>query len=367
MRQRNRIKGLAHLPSLSLAAAASTLLLLMSIPGTGSADGLEPVPSAGCGLAGLAAGSHEFVVQYAGLQRTFGVHVPAIHDNDIPAPVLMNFHSLLLGGPNNRHFFSTMSNQLVKSETAGFIVIEADGMPIPRENGSPVYSWNAGEACCNPPEAQDVDDVGFVVSVLEEMLGTLCIDRRRIYASGMSNGAYMSHRLACEVPEYFAAIAPVVGSFSPELTCSLDTGMPVLQITGSLDNLASRQASVDRWLVLNQCGPETTVTTKNDMTCTTHTNCKDGVLVQHCVADQGNHCFFTNAELSFMTDCPTRPGGPLAHDMIWDFASNWALAEPVPEPSALRLQVVAVLVLSALARRRPRGRRGLRNCRSVQS
>ena len=315
------------------AARGAILLLFAAIAGGAWADPLKPVPSAGCGLEGLPAGYHEFAVEFDGLERTFAVHVPASHDNGIPSPVLMNFHSLLLGGPTLRHLFSTMSNQTVKSEEAGFIVIEADGTPHDSRLGTDVYSWNAGEACCNPPEAQDVDDVGYVVNVLEQVLATLCVDRRRIYASGMSNGGYLSHRLACEIPEYFAAIAPVVGSFSPELTCANDGGMPVLQISGSRDNLASRQASVDRWLTLNECGPETTVTVENDTTCTTHTNCRGGVLVRHCVVDQGNHCFFTNAEFPFMVGCRARPAGPLAHDMIWDFASEWALAKPVPDPA----------------------------------
>jgi polyhydroxybutyrate depolymerase len=314
-------------------ALGAMLTLSAAIAGIASADPLKPVPSAGCGLEGLTVGYHEFEVEFDGMDRTFAVHVPAIHDNSMPSPVLMNFHSLLLGGPGLRPLFSTMSNQTVKSEEAGFIVIEADGTRSGSAFGRSAYAWNAGEACCNLPEARDVDDVGYVVSVLEQMLATLCIDRRRIYASGMSNGGYMSHRLACEIPEYFAAIAPVVGSFSPELSCANDGGMPVLQISGSLDNLASRQASVDRWLVLNECGPETTVTVEDDTTCTTHTNCRDGVLVRHCVVDPGKHCFFTNAELGFMMACPARPAGPLAHDLIWDFASEWALKKPVPDPA----------------------------------
>jgi len=236
-------------------------------------------------------------------------------------------------------------------------VIEADGTANESHLGSNVYSWNAGEACCNPPEAQDVDDVGYIVNVLGRVFETLCIDRRRIYASGMSNGGYMSHRLACEIPEYFAAIAPVVGSFSPELSCAGDGGMPVLQITGSLDSLTSRQASVDRWLLLNECGPETTVSIENDTTCTTHTNCKDGVLVRHCVVDGGSHCFFTNVDHSFLTDCPIRPSGPLAHDMIWDFVSDFALVTPVPEAGGSLHLGTGTLALGLLARLRSSKRR----------
>ncbi len=325
---------------------------------SGAAASLDPVPSAGCGSSGLAPGPHEFEVKFGGIDRTYGVHVPASHDNDTPAPVLMNFHSLLLGGPALRKYFSTMSNQTVKSESAGFIVIEADGTAHESSPGSSyVFSWNAGEACCNPAEAQDIDDVGYVVHVLEEMMGALCIDRRRIYASGMSNGGYLSHRLACEIPDSFAAIAPVVGSLSPELTCTVDRGVPVLQISGNLDGLSSRQASVDHWVQHNACGPETTVSVVDDTTCTTHTNCRDGVEVRHCVVDPGKHCFFTNAELPFMTDCPTRPSGPLAHDMIWDFLSAYALATPAPEPTSGQLAGAVILTFGVLARGRS-GRSG---------
>jgi hypothetical protein len=93
---------------------------------------------------------------------------------------------------------------------------------------------------------------------------------------------------------------------------------------------------------------------KMGTTCTTHTNCKNGVLVRHCVVDQGKHCFFTNAELSFMTDCPVRPTGPLAHDMIWDFVSDWALVTPVPEPAQSLLLGAGALMLGVFARFRSR-------------
>ena len=95
------------------AACGAILLLFAAIAGGAWADPLKPVPSAGCGLEGLPAGYHEFAVEFDGLERTFAVHVPASHDNGIPSPVLMNFHSFLLGGPTLRHLFSTMSNQTV--------------------------------------------------------------------------------------------------------------------------------------------------------------------------------------------------------------------------------------------------------------
>jgi poly(3-hydroxybutyrate) depolymerase len=125
----------------------------------------------------------------------------------------------------------------------------------------------------------------------------------------------------------------------------------VLQITGSNDNLASRQASVDRWVLQNNCGPETTVTVDFDTTCTTHTNCDDGVLVRHCVVAPGNHCFFSNFEIQ--PECPVRPDGPLAQDLIWDFVSDYALVT-VPEPSRNLVLLGGSLLLALLHRFRCR-------------
>jgi len=73
-----------------------------------------------------------------------------------------------------------------------------------------------------------------------------------------------------------------------------------------------------------------------------------------CVEGVGAPGGNTNAELAFMTDCPVRPTGPLAHDMVWDFVSDWALVTPVPEPAQSQLIGAAALTIGALARYRSR-------------
>jgi polyhydroxybutyrate depolymerase len=334
--------------------AIVTLVWTLIVPMAALGAPLPPVPSAGCGTAGLAAGGHEFSVTHDSIARTYGVYVPAIHDNNVPAPVLLNLHPFVIGGPLLGTLFSTFSQQSVKADVEGFLIIEPDGTSTA---AGPDFSWNAGLECCNPPVDQGIDDVGYILSVLDGLLDTLCIDERRVYAAGMSNGADMSHRLACEVPDRIAAIGPVVGSFSAELVCQDGGGKPVLQISGSNDNLVGRQASVDRWVLQNNCGPETTVTVENDTTCTTHTNCDDGVMVRHCVVDPGEHCFFSNAEIQ--PQCPVRAGGPLAQDMIWDFVSDYALVN-VPEPSSHWVLIGGSLVLAVLHRRRGRASRSHR-------
>ena len=320
--------------------------MMLVLAGVASADPAEALPSTGCDGGGLEFGLSTLHFEHDEIPRTYHVHVPASYDDSVPTPLMLNLHSLVLGG-SAIGLFRALSAQTERSEMGGYIVVEPSGTG---ENPSDPVSWNAGEACCNPPARAHVDDVGFVAEVIDRVFDQLCIDERRVYASGMSNGGYLSHRLACELPERIAAIAPIVGSFSPELVCSTGRAVPVLQITGELDNLVSRQASVDRWLDMNECGPGTDVTVDRDTTCTTHFDCRDGVEVRHCVVDEGAHCFFSNVDHVVLEDCPLRDG-PLAQDMVWDFVSDYAL--PLPEPSATALGATALAILGSMVRRDP--------------
>jgi polyhydroxybutyrate depolymerase len=58
---------------------------------------------------------------------------------------------------------------------------------------------------------EQVDDVGFVAALLDDLASRTAIDRTRVYATGFSNGAMMAYRLASERPDLVAAIAPVGG------------------------------------------------------------------------------------------------------------------------------------------------------------
>src|SRR6185503_15380828 len=70
-------------------------------------------------------------------------------------------------------------------------------------------SWNAGDFCCGNAQSQGLDDVGLAKAIVAEVSSKACIDPKRVYATGLSNGGAMSHRLACEAADVFAATAPV--------------------------------------------------------------------------------------------------------------------------------------------------------------
>jgi polyhydroxybutyrate depolymerase len=105
-----------------------------------------------------------------------------------------------------------------------------------------LLTWNAG-TCCGYARNQGIDDVGFAVALLRDLAKRTPVDHTRVYATGMSNGAMMAYRLAAEIPERIAAIAPVAGSmvvknFAPSRP------MPVMHFHSVDDNRALYQGGL---------------------------------------------------------------------------------------------------------------------------
>lgn len=126
-------------------------------------------------------------------------------------PLVLNFHGY--GGNGARQ--NAYSGLEPLSDAHGFILVSPDALPT--MNGQPF--WN-NLLLPDPPHA---DDVGFVGALLDELEADLCIDAARIYATGMSNGALMSSRLACSLSSRIAAVAPVAGAYYPPLVANTPT------------------------------------------------------------------------------------------------------------------------------------------------
>ncbi len=84
--------------------------------------------------------------------------------------------------------------------------------------------WDAGGV-----RAQPSDDVGFVAKLLDDLATVVNVDPNRVYATGMSNGAMMCYRLASELSDRIAAIAPVAGTMATE-TCHPLRPVPVMRL-----------------------------------------------------------------------------------------------------------------------------------------
>ena len=152
--------------------------------------------------ASLRAGDHTRTLDQGGLERSYLVHVPPQYDPATPMPVVLAFH----GGGANAGTMVTFGGLNEKADQAGFIVVYPEGTGRLER----MRTFNAGN-CCGHAASQQIDDVAFTRQILDDLEDIANVDRRRIFATGMSNGAMMAYRLASELSDRIAAIAPVGG------------------------------------------------------------------------------------------------------------------------------------------------------------
>lgn len=165
--------------------------------------GCAASPGGPIGPSPLPAGTHIITVRHD-VTRNYRVYVPTVPAPNDGFPVLLAFHG---GGGNARQFQETSGIAEV-GEREGFLAVFPDGTGL-----IGLHTWNAG-ACCGRAMHLDRDDVGFVAALLEDLARRVVVDRSRIYATGHSNGAMMSYRLAAELGDRIAAIVPVGGAMN---------------------------------------------------------------------------------------------------------------------------------------------------------
>jgi len=184
------------------------------------------LPRQACILAALllagpaAAADRAAQLDVAGTARSYALHVP---DRAAPAdgfPLVFAFH----GGGMQGEGMRRMTRLDAVADERGFIVVYPDGVD---------KHWNDGRATIRNPQ----DDVGFVAALIARIARDEKIDRGRIYATGISNGALFAERLGCELSATIAAIAPVAGTLPADIApdCRPARPLAVLQIDGTLD------------------------------------------------------------------------------------------------------------------------------------
>jgi polyhydroxybutyrate depolymerase len=291
-------------------------------------------------------GDYRFSFQHNGLTRTYRVHLPANYKPAIAVPLLFALH----GGGGNMDFQADDAKYglISKSEHEGFVVVFPNGYS--KLPSGKLASWNAGN-CCAVARDEQVDDVGFIREVLTRVTLQVSVDYKRIYVTGMSNGAMMAYRLACEMSEVFSGIAAVAGT---DNTVSCEPGMPVsvLHIHAKNDrhvlfnggagpdsvkaslvtNYVSVADTIVKWTKLNACALPPKRTLSNPAVfCQVYAPCAEGSEVQLCVTETGGHSW-PGVEKLRGTEPPSQAIS--AVDVMWDFFNRQPRAQTQIQPIA---------------------------------
>jgi len=198
-------------PIVVLAASAFAV-----VPTTGA--GAATKTGSGCGKAAMP-GLTARRLTVAGTTRDYLLSIPPSYDASKRAPLILNFHGL--GSNEEQQALYSGMNQ--KAGADGYVVITPDG------TGAALRRW------LFPPLPGFAADVNFVKALLATTARDLCIDAKRVYATGISNGAIFSTALACALPGRLAAIAPVAGVNATDVCDEGTPPTPVLAFHGTAD------------------------------------------------------------------------------------------------------------------------------------
>ena len=242
-------------------------------------------------------------LQVNGESRGYFLYLPPTWHRGRPAPLVFVFH----GGGGQASGIAPHTGFSRLADREGFVVAYPQGLG---------GRWNDGRGY-----AATHDDVGFVRVLLDTLTRELGIDPRRVYATGISNGAMFSYRLACDLPGTFAAVAPVAGAMPADLApaCERTQPLSVVAFQGTTDPLMpyigggvalrrgrvlSAERSIAFWATVDGCTPSPATADEPDRvvdgTRVRHTvfgGCREGRSVELYTIEGGGH---------------TWPGGPAA-------------------------------------------------------
>jgi polyhydroxybutyrate depolymerase len=254
--------------------------------GSMAGAGADPGPCTGVNLK---PGNTNATLEHAGAKRDYIIHVPPAYTGKARVPLLIDMH----GSGQSASAQMGTSHWNGKADAMGFIVIYPNALNA---------RWNAG-TCCSPSMELNIDDLGFLRAVVEKTTTDGCIDRKRVYASGLSGGGLMAYRLACMAADMFAAVAPVSGA-DVTIPCTPSAPVSVVAFRGLMDDTVpyaggmplrwywpAAQADYDQFIQLDKCsGADATSHT----VCKTRSQCAGGADVTLC-SIHGGHILYDAA------------------------------------------------------------------------
>ena len=275
----------------SSAMVAAQLAPAPAAPST-ALTGAAAIPATCEKVSTYVPGDNRASLQHGGRTRRYVVYVPRTLKAGVPAPLVLDFHGN--GGSATQEEGSSGWRQ--KADRESFIAVYPDGVG---------GAWNVGN-CCGQALSGKVDDVGFARAIVQAVRAATCVDPKRVYATGLSNGAGLAHRLACEAADVFASIAAASADLVTD-PCKPVRPISELSVRGLNDRLVAyaggatgstgwyspgAKGTLALWKSINGC-------TGNPVSkrpyCETYENCQAGTEVTLCSLPGTGHLLYSNS------------------------------------------------------------------------
>lgn len=216
-------------------ALSVSLTLLFGYPATDDATSAESGNRPPRNEQRLGFGDHSVTLRVGNWERRYIVHVPRGYDGKKTVPVVIMFH----GGGGTARSAMRETGWAEKADTEGFLAVFPEATPPdptkPSRFGINGQIWNDGSGRFHAGQ-KNIPDVAFINATIDDLIAHFNVDRRRMYATGFSNGASMAFRVGVELSARIAAIAPFAGALWIKQP-KLDRPVSLYYITGDADPL----------------------------------------------------------------------------------------------------------------------------------
>jgi len=259
----------------------------------------------------LAAGDHNYTLNSKnGIMYSYILSIPTSVDTRARSPLTVIWHALGSDPEEARSLTKVDAN----AETARSIVV------FPR---SPDKSWDVGTCCISTSGGTPRDEEVFARELVKDVTSKVCVDEKRIYTTGFSNGGMISQAMACKMADIFAAAAPMGSTLTiPAAECKPSRPIPIFLLNGTADPLVGYNSpslssglsvpdDVKLWADRNMCtGTPEMVLQQGKATCKAYKQCAGGVEVRFCAVEGMGHCV-PGMKKESATNCLTKSGIPL--------------------------------------------------------
>jgi polyhydroxybutyrate depolymerase len=270
-------------------------------------------------------------IMSGGVEREYNLYVHPRYKLNRPTPLVFLLHGL--GGTHDWTMWYT--NMTAFADAYKFILVAPQGIG---------FNWDISSGSA---------DVTFISDIIDAVSEDYCIHPKRIFATGLSKGGGMSHRLACDLSDRIAAIGPVASGTPWVLwsdVCEPERPVPMIQFNGTADVLIPFEGGphglnpalivppmaemFGALLDLYGCSAEAEVVyEKGEVTCFRYEDCEDKVTLEHCIVEGGGHNWPGAVDLYEMNPTANWWAAPHttqdidASRAIWEFFAEHAMCD----------------------------------------